>query len=159
MMKRVLTFTTLIIVVLSCFSSYILYNFGYEKGYIEGLNDLEEHGYYLRDPMFTEVLIFTFSDSTDEHEYVSGNYTCVDFANDFKHNAFEHGFRCGLVTIKFESGLSHRINVFNTTDYGLIFVEPQTDEIMFSLKIGERYWNGRAGYNDTIVSYEVNWDE
>lgn len=51
----------------------------------------------------------------------------------------------------------HAIVGFNTTDEGMIYVEPQTDEIVKNLEIGKRYWSecvipnsDESDYDNTI---------
>ncbi|WP_440948214.1 hypothetical protein ACSAZL_08280 [Methanosarcina sp. T3] len=66
-----------------------------------------------------EVLSFITSDKTDQHPYTS-QYKCGDFAEDVHNNAEKSGIRCGYVLL---DGIDHVCNVFNTTDYGLIFID------------------------------------
>ena len=89
--------------------------------------DLEED-YNLRDPTYKEAAQFIRSDQTDKNQY-NQSYTCINFANDFRDNALNEGYRCGYVAIEFGE-TSHVIVCFNTSDNGLIFIEPQTDEIV-----------------------------
>ena len=57
---------------------------------------------------------------------------------------------------------SHLVNCFNTTDVGIIYVEPQSDAIV-ALQIGEKYWNRKRSlnieYDDTISSILITWEE
>jgi len=86
-------------------------------------------GYVLRNPSMLEVYDFIFSDKTDENEYVIDEYTCVNFAADFKENAFEMGYLCYYVSLRFPDG-GHALVAFNTTDRGLVYIEPQDDGIV-----------------------------
>ena len=132
---------------------------GYNVGYLKGVEDGVGRGYNIRDPTYQEVLTFIASDQTDKNQYNEENYTCANFAADFKNHAFEAGYRCGYVLIEFPDA-AHSINCFNTTDKGLIFIEPQDDNIV-SLTIGQPYWNRTIyespTYNDTIVRYTIVW--
>jgi hypothetical protein len=89
--------------------------------------DLEKD-YNLRDPTYEEAVQFIRSDQTDKNQY-NQSYTCINFANDFRNNALNEGYRCGYVAIEFAE-TSHAIVCFNTSDNGLIFIEPQSDEIV-----------------------------
>jgi len=89
--------------------------------------DLEKD-YNLRDPTYEEAVEFIRSDETDKNQY-NQSYTCISFANDFRDNALNAGYRCGYVAIEFGE-TNHVIVCFNTSDNGLIFIEPQTDEIV-----------------------------
>ncbi|MGQ9680552.1 MAG: hypothetical protein ACUVV4_07295 [Candidatus Bathyarchaeia archaeon] len=116
-------------------------------------------GYGIRDPTYNEVLKFISSDKTDENEYDPESYTCINFAADVKNNAFYKGYRCGYVEILFpDSG--HAIVCFNTADRGLVFIEPQTDEVM-NLVIGRPYWNRSKycapDYDDTVIRFVICW--
>jgi hypothetical protein len=134
------------------------YEFGYEDGYVQGVADGAGRGYTMRDPAYSEALRFMRTDQTDKHRYMN-NYTCLNFAADFKKNALETGYRCGLVYLKFPMG-AHALVCFNTTDMGMVFIEPQFDMIM-RVEVGIRYWvdNGFqcSEYDDTIVDYVVIW--
>jgi chaperonin cofactor prefoldin len=124
------------------------YQLGYDDGYIQGMEYLTENGYYVRDPTYSEAIAFISSDKTDENEY-SDDYVCYDFTADFSYNAFQGGYRCGFVYIEF-SDSAHAIACFNTTDRGLIYVEPQNDKIV-TLTVGQQY----LGY--VIVDVGIIW--
>ena len=112
------------------------YQLGYDEGYTQGVEDLMRIGWHLRDPTYQEVVAFINSDKTDENEYTS-DYVCYDFTADFNYNATQLGYRCGFVYIEFPNS-AHAIVCFNTTDTGIIYVEPQTDEIV-TITIGQPY--------------------
>jgi hypothetical protein len=120
-------------------------------------------GRELRDPTYHEALQFIESDQTDENSYKEEEYTCDNFATDFRSNALKAGYRCGYVLV-FGPDWNHALNCFNTTDCGLVFVEPQENEIV-TLKIGQPYWDKTryaspqhgGVYNDTVTSFLINW--
>jgi hypothetical protein len=117
----------------------------------------------LRDPTYQEALQFIESDQTDKNPYKDQEYTCANYATEFRSNALKAGYRCGHVRAFFDDW-SHALNCFNTTDRGMIFVEPQLDEVV-PLTIGQPYWdrtryapryNGRT-YNDTVTGFLIEW--
>ena len=108
----------------------------WDAGYAQGVEDGPGSGWYLRDPTYAEAIAFIDSDRTDENEYTD-DYVCYDFTADFNTNAFQMGYRCGFVYIEF-SKTAHAIACFNTTDGGLIYIEPQTDEIV-DVAVGQLY--------------------
>lgn len=114
----------------------------------------------LRDPAYQEVLQFVASDRTELNTYAEGSYACARFAADFKSNAVEAGYNCGYVFVIFPDSKSHALNAFNTTDRGLVFIEPQSDAVM-TLKIGQPYWDranfSAPDYNDTVTGYTIDW--
>lgn len=135
------------------------YEEGYDSGYSQGLDDGAGHGYTIRDPTYQEALQFINDDRTDANQYDDETYTCANFAADFKNNAFKEGFQSGYVIIEFPVW-GHAIVCFNTIDRGLIFIEPQADEIV-SLRVGYVYWDRTIyeapDYDDTVVRYMIVW--
>jgi len=135
------------------------YEQGYDNGYAVGLEDGAGHGYVIRDPTYQEALQFINDDRTDANQYDEETYTCANFAADFKNNAFDEGYRCGYVEIEFPV-YAHAAVCFNTIDKGLIFIEPQDDEIV-SVRIGYTYWDRTIyeppTYDDTVVRYMIVW--
>ena len=104
--------------------------------------------YNIRDPTYQEALQFICLDPTDKNQY-NQSYTCFNFANDFRNNALNEGYRSGYVTIEFPEA-SHVIVCFNTSDKGLIFIEPQNDEIV-TLRTEQSYC-GRK-----ILWFSITW--
>lgn len=115
---------------------------------------------YLRNPTSQEALQFIASDQTNSNQYRKEEYTCTNFATDVKNNALRNRYNCGYVIIYFPDGQSHAINCFNTSDNGLIFVEPQTDTIV-QLNLGQPYLDKiqyePQNFNDTIIKYTIIW--
>lgn len=131
-------------------------NGGYEVGYTKGVTDGAGRGYNIRDPTYNEALKFLAQDQTDKNQYNEDTYYCFHFAADVKKNAFKVGYRCGLVYIEFTSG-AHAIVCFNTTDKGIIFIEPQTDEIV-QVVVGKYYEPSEFWITGgTIKSYAIVW--
>jgi hypothetical protein len=97
------------------------------------------------DPTFSHLMEFLKADKTIETRYNYPNFTCADFARTLHDNAEAGGIRCGFVAIEFydaaidysvydngngkfsppvrSSDIGHGIDVFNTTDRGLVFVD------------------------------------
>ena len=112
------------------------HNIGYSEGYLQGVKDSTTDGFYLRNPTYAEVIDFVNTATTNENDY-SETYNCYSFTSDFNEDAFQIGYRCGFVYIEF-SGSAHAIASFNTIDRGIIYIEPQTDEIV-TLTVGQIY--------------------
>jgi hypothetical protein len=118
---------------------------GYETGFKEGLEkgalgDYEGWGTFVRNPTHDEVLEFIGEDETDEIEYVEGEFECLDFCMVFRNNAFEKGYISYTVWIDFEGHtFGHSIIGFNTTDMGMVYLDPQLDYFV-ELGVGVDYW-------------------
>ena len=145
------------------------YNQGYDKGYDQGFQSGLEIGYKeglatrvdLRNPTYKELLDFLRRDKTDLKPYIEFEYMCVDFSAEVNNNAELEGIRAALVIIDYPQPPGHAIVAFETVDKGLIFIEPQTDEIAKPV-IGESYWQsvGRirpTDYDDTVVEIQIIW--
>ena len=136
-----------------------MYEQRYREGYLQGVIDGAGRGFNIRDPTYHEALQFIAQDQTDKNPYIPDVYICLNFAADVKNNAFKAGYRCGFVYIEFPES-AHAIICFNTTDHGLIFIEPQDDRIV-TVNIGIQYWRDNGyeppSYNDTITNYIIIW--
>ncbi len=124
------------------------YQAGYDAGYAQGVEDGAGSGWYIRDPTYAEAIAFINSDRTNENEYTP-DYVCYDFTADFNTNAFQMGYRCGFVYIEFDDS-AHAIACFNTTDIGLIYIEPQNDKIV-DVAVGQPY------FGDIVVKMGIIW--
>jgi len=133
----------------------------YITNFSKGINDIEGHLYNLSYPSYNEAKSFLRRDKTDSTEYILGSFKCSDFAQTVKTNAAKEGIHCYYVNIDFPEPPGHAIIAFNTTDKGMVFFEPQSDEKM-EVYIGVRYWKdninrARPDYDDTIVYYGLIW--
>ena len=113
-------------------------------------------------PTYHEVKQFIMEDQTDKNEYIENEYTCFNFAADINNNAENQGIRCGLVVIDLECGEGHALVCFETTDKGLIFIEPQNDREV-KVEVGLRYWKDNfpgeyiVDFDDTITKITIIW--
>jgi len=124
------------------------------------------YGYVLRDPSYQEMKAFLTQDETSEQEYLRNEYICVDFAANVKANAAEEGIRCAYVVIEYLGITGHAIVAFDTTDRGLVYVEPQFDWDV-EPEIGRRYYQCvvpppgqymvEPDYDDTIARIIAIW--
>ena len=125
--------------------------------------------YVLKDPTYQEVKAFIAADTTDMYQWVDDIYTSINFAFDIKVHALQQKIRCAYVLIRYAGDLaSHYIVAFNTTDRGLIYIEPQTDEEA-NLQRGWHYWSqcviptpghyyiNPTTYDDTVERFNVIW--
>jgi hypothetical protein len=129
------------------------------------LDAMEADALHLHNPTYEEALDFLERDRTDANEYIEWEYVCSHFAADVNNNAEKQGIRCALVDVRFpDSG--HAIIAFETTDEGLVYFEPLTDDRVRPV-IGKRYYRciepepgyiySKPSFNDTIEDIVVIW--
>ena len=108
--------------------------FSYNGSFI--YDDEPYRGYgNLRDPSYAELTDFLAADKTDEIPYSRPDFMCQHFSLTLRENANKQGWRCAYVeidSVPIEGGYginyAHAIVAFNTTDRGLIYIEPQNDD-------------------------------
>jgi len=125
------------------------------------------YAYAYRDPSHQELETFLLADTTDANTYLLGSYVCEDFSFDVKTHAMQQKFRCAFVYLVFV-GENHAIIAFNTTDRGIVYIEPQTDEEV-NLQAGKHYWtqcvipapgnthSNPTDYDDTVARFSLIW--
>ena len=75
-------------------------------------------------PSWNELLKFLKKDKTDEHAYIKDKFVCANFALMLHNNAETAGWRCAYVTIDLSGSRNgHALNAFETTDYGLVYID------------------------------------
>jgi len=90
-----------------------------------------------RTPTFQEVREFILRDPTSRNEFVLYQYECRHFATVVNNNAEAEGLRCAFVLLCFDRG-QHSVIAFETTDRGLVYIEPQTDAAIHP-EVGSQY--------------------
>ncbi len=121
------------------------YGKAYSKGYVKGLEISEAVGAHattgslvkLHILDYKELKAFLAEDRTDSNEYISGEYSCFDFAAALNNSAEAYGIRAAYVSIRSEKW-AHALVAFDTVDRGVVFIEPQSDREV-ELVIGKPY--------------------
>lgn len=141
------------------------YDTGYDKGYEIGLGPGAEEAtatlVELRNPTYSELGEFLTNDKTDFNSYIKGKYVSFNFAADLNNNAEANGIRAAYVRIR-SGEWEHAIVAFETTDKGLIFIEPQSDREV-ELVVGKPYPWERVGAiktakgDDVIAEIQLIW--
>ena len=103
-----------------------------------------------QDPTYNDMKNFIATDKTNENTY-NETYNCWDFSRDIILNSLKQHISIGLVYIEWKNyTIGHAIIIFNTTDKGRIFIEPQNDE--------EVNTSNSFGFpNRTIELYQIIW--
>lgn len=85
-----------------------------------------------------DLVAFLEKDHTNWNKYVPGKYMCLDFSTDLVANATGQGIEAWIVAVDFTSGgPGHAFVAFQTTDRGIVFVEPQADDTYPVVKVGQ----------------------
>lgn len=140
------------------------YDAGYKSGYEAGFKPSPEQKissvYAPQNPTYQEMKIFLAQDTTNLNKYEEDEYVCTDFAAAVNNNADSKGIRCAIVDIFYPEGYGHTIVAFETTDRGLIFIEPQFDQEV-KLIVGQSYSKTNnftpAPRDDTANRFLVVW--
>jgi hypothetical protein len=103
----------------------------------------------LNNPTFEEMKDFLAKDPTSEKPFVSGIFECRHFATEVDNNAQAAGWQCAFVLICYAQG-QHAVVAFDTIDRGIIYIEPQTDDVI-DIYVGGTY------QNQTIVEILLAW--
>ena len=123
-------------------------------------------------PTYNQIVSFVQSDTTDLKIWTD-DYQCGSFSEEVIKNAQEKGYKSGLVFLEeyvsygaIPCHYGHAIVCFRTTDKGLYFLEPQTDNIISQLEMeemyeqGEYYVENNYEYVQTGLgteTWEINW--
>jgi hypothetical protein len=91
----------------------------------------------LRNPTFQELKDFILRDPTNRNKCILNQYECRHFATEVNNNAEAEGLRCAFVLLCFDRG-QHAVVAFETTDKGLVYIEPQTDARIYP-EVGGEY--------------------
>lgn len=91
----------------------------------------------LKNPTFEEAKDFIIKDPTNKNRWIEDVHECRHFATDVCNNARDAGLNCAFVLLCYDHG-QHAVVAFNTTNKGLVYIEPQTDAVIHP-EIGGRY--------------------
>lgn len=85
-----------------------------------------------------ELYTFVTDDPTNLNQYIPGKYECVNFALDLTANAHKQNINAWIVTVDFgPSQTGHAFVAFPTTDKGIVYIEPQTDDVYKTIEVGK----------------------
>jgi hypothetical protein len=141
--------------------SFVAYEKGYTSGYDNGkefvLTHLEQYVTTPKAVKYDEVVAFLKADKTSDVKYTD-DFDCVSFANMVRENALNQNIKCGEVSFNLKSGntlIGHCINIFETTDRGIVYFDPQTDGQRYDVRVGGTYILQGVTYKITKV--DVIW--
>jgi hypothetical protein len=94
-----------------------------------------------KNPSYQELVEFLETDETAFQPFIEGTYECKHFSIDLIRNARAQGYRAGYVSLSNPQGNDHAIVCFETTDNGLVFVEPQLNLLITSEELKDMLEN------------------
>ena len=102
------------------------------------LNRYKERGMILENPSLKEIKAFLRDDKTKYNDWTN-EYSCIEFSYEMITNAKAEGIYACSVIITY-ANTAHMIVAFNTTDNGIVYVEPQYGTIV---ELGNEYWGNK----------------
>jgi len=91
-------------------------------------------------PTWSQLRAFLSQDQTEENEYIKDVYDCSQFSRDVHNNAEAAGIRAAEVHVEFRNEVvSHALNAFLTTDYGLVYACCTEADTIARVKAGKEY--------------------
>jgi len=123
----------------------------------------------MQNPTYAEMQAFISSDTTDLRTYVPNMFMCHHYSTVVVRNANAQNMRAGYVLMTMDDGsntwLGHAIVVFQTSDKGFYFLEPQLDVVFSMAEMDAMIANGRysivgaSGYHfdNNFIGYSIDW--
>jgi paraquat-inducible protein B len=102
----------------------------------EQVNTISERA--IKIPTLEIVKEFLEEDDTDKQKYEEDKFTCVNYANMFVDRFLKKGYY-SCVAYLLSTNSAHTIVAIKTLDYGKIYIEPQSDQIIYNINIGDNY--------------------
>ncbi|MFA5061431.1 MAG: hypothetical protein WC494_03910 [Candidatus Pacearchaeota archaeon] len=99
-------------------------------------------------PSINEIRQVLKEDRIDEVTY-SDDFNCVEFSFGLMRALKDKGIYSCVAWAVFEDG-SHALVAVNSSYYGVIYIEPQTDKIIYDLKEGDNYCD--------VVGWNCEWE-
>lgn len=115
--------------------------------YRKQINNLQEKigGDIKKETTLDRVKSILEETDIDENEYIEDDYNCVDFTYDLVGEFTDRGIYACDTSIYFDTGAHANVAV-KTEEHGVVFIEPQNDEILMDMEEGEDYCK-KAGWN------------
>lgn len=148
-------FMLFLVIGLIYYIGFISYGVAVKENYLrtvesklEGLMQ-QNNSTVVEKPTLREVISFMQKDSTDSHEYSYMEYDCEDFTSDLIKNASRAGLNAHSVVIRWQGEyMGHNVVGFETSDYGMVFFEPQDDTLL-------EIYPGAEILGKTVADYHV----
>jgi hypothetical protein len=94
-----------------------------------------------------QLAAFLSDDHTNWNNYVTDYYVCLDFSIDLVAHARMKNIKAWIVAVEFYNQQNgHAFVAFDTTDLGVVYIEPQLDYRYAPPKIGQPLIDNSTGY-------------
>jgi len=104
-----------------------------------------------------QLVSFIEVDHTNWNTYTS-KYKCLDFAIDLVANSAKKNIKAWIVVVYFlNQRIGHAFTAFETTDVGIVYIEPQTDIPYLHPRVGQPLCNGWTGKNCMGTISEIDY--
>ncbi len=91
-------------------------------------------------PTWQQLMNFLVSDKTDQNQYIFESYVCTDYAEEVHNNAEAAGIKAAFVAVFFKGDeIGHTLNAFETTDYGLVYIDCTEFDTQIYIQEGAEY--------------------
>lgn len=104
-------------------------------------------------PTFNEVMEVVKNNNIENKEYDDETFACVEFSNNLVRAFQEEKIYSCATELWFEDGGAHANVVVNTSDKGIIYIEPQDDMIIYDLEVGDDYCEKVDWYCNFIITH------
>jgi hypothetical protein len=112
---------------------------------------------------WSELVKFLEDDHTNMNAYDADNYVCLDFAADLVESAGKQNIKAWIVATDFYNlDAGHAFVGFETTDKGVLYIEPQSDIPYASLATGKPLcdaWTGTSCVGIVAIIRYVECDQ
>ena len=86
-------------------------------------------------------------------EFIEEDFNCVEFSHSLIKELRKNNIYSCITEIYFYGGNAHANVAVNTSDKGLIYIEPQENLLIYDLKIGDDYCDKVNWYCDWNISH------
>ncbi len=107
----------------------------------QSYNNLLNGSSGLRNPSWAEVKAFITQDATDKILYNINTFACSGYAILIRDHARQLGFRSAYIQLEFPGSAGHVLNAFQTTDYGLVYIDCTSSDKVGYVVSGQEYGN------------------
>lgn len=132
----------------------VLYNITFNTEGNDSKQIISNASFINLNPTLKQVKDFLSLDLTDRHMY-KDDFECVDFSDFLVKNMLKNHLYGCAADLWFSNGKGHSIVVVNTSDKGLVWIEPQTDEIILNLTPGQDYCTRINLYCDKFEDWHI----